>query len=124
MPIEIKMPAISPDFDAGNISSWDIAVGEKVAKGDVLVAIETDKAVIEVEAESAGTLGQILIPAGTDDVPVHSLIGYLLIGNETIADLPSAKASGQAAATPAVLNGNPQSSSTALVTSFLMFQHC
>jgi|TARA_B110000037_G_scaffold186389_1_gene216351 pyruvate dehydrogenase E2 component (dihydrolipoamide acetyltransferase) len=111
------MPAISPDFDAGNISSWDIAVGEKVAKGDVLVAIETDKAVIEVEAESAGTLGQILIPAGTDDVPVHSLIGYLLIGNETIADLPSAKASGQAAATPAVLNGNPQSSSTALVTS-------
>ena len=117
MPIEIKMPAISPDFDAGNISSWDIAVGEKVAKGDVLVAIETDKAVIEVEAESAGTLGQILIPAGTDDVPVHSLIGYLLIGNETIADLPSAKASGQAAATPAVLNGNPQSSSTALVTS-------
>ena len=117
MPIEIKMPAISPDFDAGNISSWDIAVGEKVAKGDVLVAIETDKAVIEVEAESAGTLGQILIPAGTDDVPVHSLIGYLLIGNETIADLPSAKVSGQAAATPAVLNGNPQSSSTALVTS-------
>jgi pyruvate dehydrogenase E2 component (dihydrolipoamide acetyltransferase) len=111
------MPAISPDFDAGNISSWDIAVGEKVAKGDVLVAIETDKAVIEVEAESAGTLGQILIPAGTDDVPVHSLIGYLLIGNETIADLPSAKASGQAAATPAVLNGNPQSSSAALVTS-------
>ena len=117
MPIEIKMPAITPDFDAGNISSWDIAVGEKVAKGDVLVAIETDKAVIEVEAESAGTLGQILIPAGTDDVPVHSLIGYLLIGNETIADLPSAPASGQAAATPAVLNGNPQSSSTALVTS-------
>jgi len=117
VPIEIKMPAISPDFDAGNISSWDIAVGEKVAKGDVLVAIETDKAVIEVEAESAGTLGQILIPAGTDDVPVHSLIGYLLIGNETIADLPSAPASGQAAATPAVLNGNPQSSSTALVTS-------
>ena len=117
MPIEIKMPAITPDFDAGNISSWDIAVGEKVAKGDVLVAIETDKAVIEVEAESAGTLGQILIPAGTDDVPVHSLIGYLLIGNETIADLPSAKVSGQAAATPAVLNGNPQSSSTALVTS-------
>jgi len=117
VPIEIKMPAISPDFDAGNISSWDIAVGEKVAKGDVLVAIETDKAVIEVEAESAGTLGQILIPAGTDDVPVHSLIGYLLIGNETIADLPSAKVSGQAAATPAVLNGNPQSSSTALVTS-------
>mgnify|MGYP000473768741 FL=1 len=90
MPIEIKMPAITPDFDAGNISSWDKAVGDKVAKGDILVAIETDKAVIEVEAESAGILGQILIPAGTDDVPVHSLIGYLLIGNETIADLPNA----------------------------------
>ena len=117
MPIEIKMPAITPDFDAGNISSWDIAVGDKVAKGDVLVAIETDKAVIEVEAESAGTLGQILIPAGTDDVPVHSLIGYLLIGDETIADLPSAKASGPAAATPEVLDINPESNSTGAVTS-------
>jgi pyruvate dehydrogenase E2 component (dihydrolipoamide acetyltransferase) len=94
-----------------------MAVGDKVAKGDVLVAIETDKAVIEVEAESAGILGQILIPAGTDNVPVHSLIGYLLIGNETIADLPSAPVSGQAAATPAVLDVNPQSSSTVAVTS-------
>jgi pyruvate dehydrogenase E2 component (dihydrolipoamide acetyltransferase) len=111
------MPAITPDFDAGNISSWDMAVGDKVAKGDVLVAIETDKAVIEVEAESAGILGQILIPAGTDNVPVHSLIGYLLIGNETIADLPSAPVSGQAAVTPAVLDVNPQSSSTVAVTS-------
>ena len=117
MPIEIKMPAITPDFAAGNISSWDMAVGDKVAKGDVLVAIETDKAVIEVEAESAGILGQILIPAGTDNVPVHSLIGYLLIGNETIADLPSAPVSGQAAATPAGLDVNPQSSSTVATTS-------
>ena len=117
MPIEIKMPAITPDFDAGNISSWDIAVGDKVAKGDVLVAIETDKAVIEVEAESAGILGQILIPAGTDDVPVHSLIGYLLIGNETIADLPSAAASGQAKATPTAVDVNPQSTPSASVSS-------
>ena len=116
MPIEIKMPAISPDFDAGNISSWDIAVGEKVAKGDVLVAIETDKAVIEVEAESAGILGQILIPAGTDDVPVHSLIGYLLIGNETIADLPNAPLAAQISATPAV-EVNPQSTPSSSVTS-------
>ena len=116
MPIEIKMPAITPDFDAGNISSWDKAVGDKVAKGDILVAIETDKAVIEVEAESAGILGQILIPAGADDVPVHSLIGYLLIGNETIADLPKAPLAAQISATPAV-EVNPQSTPSASVTS-------
>ena len=116
MPIEIKMPAITPDFDAGNISSWDKAVGDKVAKGDILVAIETDKAVIEVEAESAGILGQILIPAGTDDVPVHSLIGYLLIGNETIADLPNAPLAAQISATPAV-EVNPQSTPSSSVTS-------
>jgi|TARA_B110000259_G_scaffold113309_1_gene129179 pyruvate dehydrogenase E2 component (dihydrolipoamide acetyltransferase) len=110
------MPAITPDFDAGNISSWDKAVGDKVAKGDILVAIETDKAVIEVEAESAGILGQILIPAGTDDVPVHSLIGYLLIGNETIADLPNAPLAAQISATPAV-EVNPQSTPSSSVTS-------
>ena len=116
MPIEIKMPAITPDFDAGNISSWDKAVGDKVAKGDILVAIDTDKAVIEVEAVSAGILGQILIPAGADDVPVHSLIGYLLIGNETIADLPKAPLAAQISATPAV-EVNPQSTPSASVTS-------
>tara|TARA_B110001452_G_scaffold46044_1_gene35172 strand:- start:9581 stop:10840 length:1260 start_codon:yes stop_codon:yes gene_type:complete len=110
------MPAITPDFDAGNISSWDKAVGDKVAKGDILVAIETDKAVIEVEAESAGILGQILIPASTDDVPVHSLIGYLLIGNETIADLPNAPLAAQISATPAV-EVNPQSTPSSSVTS-------
>ena len=117
MPIEIKMPSITPDFDAGNISSWDKAVGDKVAKGDILVAIETDKAVIEVEAESAGILGQILIPAGTDDVPVHSLIGYLLIGNETIADLPNAPLAAQISATPAVLNSNSENTFNEIETS-------
>mgnify|MGYP001382137012 FL=1 len=117
MPIEIKMPAITPDFDAGNISSWDKAVGDKVAKGDILVAIETDKAVIEVEAESAGILGQILIPAGTDDVPVHSLIGYLLIGNETIADLPNSPLAAQISATPAVLNSNSENTFNEIETS-------
>ena len=107
MPIEIKMPAISPDFDAGNISSWDKAVGDKVAKGETLVAIETDKAIIEVDAESDGTLGQILIPAGSDNVPVHSLIGYLLIGDETIADLPKRTAEGSNVLTPAAPDVNP-----------------
>ncbi len=117
MSIEIKMPSITPDFDAGNISSWDKAVGDKVAKGDILVAIETDKAVIEVEAESAGILGQILIPAGTDDVPVHSLIGYLLIGNETIADLPNSPLAAQISATPAVLNSNSENTFNEIETS-------
>jgi len=117
VPIEIKMPSITPDFDAGNISSWDKAVGDKVAKGDILVAIETDKAVIEVEAESAGILGQILIPAGTDDVPVHSLIGYLLIGNETIADLPNSPLAAQISATPAVLNSNSENTFNEIETS-------
>tara|TARA_B100000787_G_scaffold60433_1_gene44130 strand:+ start:381 stop:1646 length:1266 start_codon:yes stop_codon:yes gene_type:complete len=111
------MPSITPDFDAGNISSWDKAVGDKVAKGDILVAIETDKAVIEVEAESAGILGQILIPAGTDDVPVHSLIGYLLIGNETIADLPNSPLAAQISATPAVLNSNSENTFNEIETS-------
>jgi pyruvate dehydrogenase E2 component (dihydrolipoamide acetyltransferase) len=102
VPIEIKMPAITPDFDAGNISSWDKAVGDKVVKGDTLVAIETEKAIVEVEAESNGTLGQILIPTGTEDVPVHSLIGYLLIGDETIADLPTRPAEGHSVLISAV----------------------
>lgn len=116
MPIEIKMPAITPDFDAGNISSWDKAVGDKVVKGDTLVAIETDKAIIEVEAESNGTLGQILIPTGSEDVPVHSLIGYLLIGNETIADLPKRPAEGNSVLTSADPAAAPEVNPVELLT--------
>ncbi|RDB42525.1 pyruvate dehydrogenase complex dihydrolipoamide acetyltransferase [Halomonas sp. DQ26W] len=87
MPIEIRLPPVTPDFDAGTIGAWAKHVGEPVEKGDVIVEVETDKAMIEVEAEESGVLGRILVGDGQCDVPVHSTIGILLQDGETDADI-------------------------------------
>ncbi|MEH6576954.1 MAG: pyruvate dehydrogenase complex dihydrolipoamide acetyltransferase [Amphritea sp.] len=87
MPVEIKLPAITPDFDAGTISSWTKAVGDPVTKGDVIFEVETDKAVIEVEAEESGVLGKIVVDAGVADVPVNATVGLLLKEGESSAAL-------------------------------------
>jgi pyruvate dehydrogenase E2 component (dihydrolipoamide acetyltransferase) len=62
--IEIKMPRLSDTMEEGAISTWHKQPGDAVAVGDVLVEIETDKAVMEYEAYEAGTLAQILVPEG------------------------------------------------------------
>jgi pyruvate dehydrogenase E2 component (dihydrolipoamide acetyltransferase) len=62
--IEIKMPRLSDTMEEGAISTWHKQPGDAVAVGDVLVEIETDKAVMEYEAYQAGTLAEILVPEG------------------------------------------------------------
>jgi pyruvate dehydrogenase E2 component (dihydrolipoamide acetyltransferase) len=62
--IEIKMPRLSDTMGEGAISTWRKQPGDAVAVGDVLVEIETDKAVMEYEAYQAGTLAEILVPEG------------------------------------------------------------
>src|SRR5580693_9973116 len=58
------MPRLSDTMGEGAISTWRKQPGDTVAIGDVLVEIETDKAVMEYEAYQAGTLAQILVPEG------------------------------------------------------------
>src|SRR6202012_452023 len=62
--IEIKMPRLSDTMEEGAISTWRKHPGDTIAVGDVLVEIETDKAVMEYEAYQAGTLAEILVPEG------------------------------------------------------------
>ena len=62
--IEIKMPRLSDTMEEGAIATWHKKPGDPVAIGDVLVEIETDKAVMEYEAYQAGTLAEILVPEG------------------------------------------------------------
>ena len=64
--IEIKMPRLSDTMEEGAISTWRKQPGDTVAVGDVLVEIETDKAVMEYEAYEAGTLAEILVPEGSN----------------------------------------------------------
>ena len=95
MPIEILMPALSPTMEQGSLTKWLVKVGDTVASGDLLAEIETDKATMEFEAVDEGTIGEILIPEGSQDVAVNTPIATLLDDDET-ADGPDHTASAAA----------------------------
>jgi len=77
MPVNILMPALSPTMDKGNLAKWLKREGDKVKAGDVIAEIETDKATMEYEAIDDGVLAKIVVPEGTQDVPVNQLIAIL-----------------------------------------------
>ncbi len=92
MPIEILMPALSPTMEEGTLSKWLKNEGDKVTSGDVIAEIETDKATMEVEAVDEGTIGKILIAAGTEGVKVNTAIAVLLQDGESAGDVAAPKA--------------------------------
>lgn len=118
MTIKILMPALSPTMTEGKLAKWLKKEGDKVKAGQVIAEIETDKATMEVEAVDEGTMGKIVIAAGTENVKVNELIALLLeegesasalnnvtplpVANPTSAstDTPKAVAMPVAAATP------------------------
>jgi pyruvate dehydrogenase E2 component (dihydrolipoamide acetyltransferase) len=86
MPIEILMPALSPTMEQGSLTKWLVKAGDTVASGDLLAEIET---------VDEGTIGEILIPEGSQDVAVNTPIATLLDDDET-ADGPDHTASAPA----------------------------
>jgi len=91
MPTEILMPALSPTMEKGNLAKWLKKEGDTVKSGDVIAEIETDKATMEVEAVDEGTLGKILVPAGTNDVAVNTPIAMILADGEDASALKDGK---------------------------------
>src|SRR5262245_12279750 len=77
MPTNILMPALSPTMEKGNLARWLKKEGDKIKSGDVIAEIETDKATMEYEAVDEGTLAKIVVPEGTQDVAVNSVIAVL-----------------------------------------------
>ena len=96
MAIDIQMPALSPTMEEGTLSKWLVKEGDTVTSGDILAEIETDKATMEVESIDEGTVGKIIVAAGTEGVKVGAVIMQLLEDGETAADL------GAPAAAPAL----------------------
>ncbi len=105
MPIEILMPALSPTMEEGTLAKWLVNEGDEISSGDVIAEIETDKATMEVEAVDEGILGKILVPAGTENVPVNAAIAVLL-GEGEDASAVEAVATAPAPA-PAPVNDAP-----------------
>src|SRR6476619_1780535 len=77
MPVELKMPALSPTMEEGTLAKWLVKEGDDVKSGDILAEIETDKATMEFEAVDEGTISKILVPEGTDGVKVGQPIALL-----------------------------------------------
>jgi pyruvate dehydrogenase E2 component (dihydrolipoyllysine-residue acetyltransferase) len=84
VPKNILLPEVAADFESGTIEGWLKDVGDRIDIGDPLIEVSTDKAVVEVEAEEAGILGKILIPAGSEEVAVNTPIAILLHDGETV----------------------------------------
>ena len=107
MPIQILMPALSPTMTEGNVASWLKSEGDEVAAGDILCEIETDKATMEVEATDEGTLGRIVVPAGTEGVAVNAVIGLILEEGEDASALDRVEIAAPAVAAPAAAPAEP-----------------
>src|ERR1700741_1724388 len=104
MPINILMPALSPTMEKGNLAKWLKKEGDAVKTGDVIAAIETDKATMEYEAVDDGTLAKIVVPEGTQDVAVNQLIAVMAQEGE---DVKAAAAAGGQGATPTARAPSP-----------------
>ncbi|MFD0859557.1 pyruvate dehydrogenase complex dihydrolipoamide acetyltransferase [Roseovarius aquimarinus] len=87
MPTEILMPALSPTMEEGTLAKWLVKEGDTVSSGDLLAEIETDKATMEFEAVDEGTIGKILVEAGTEGVKVNTVIAVLLEEGESADDI-------------------------------------
>eukprot|EP00040_Diaphanoeca_grandis_P028427 m.164654 g.164654 ORF g.164654 m.164654 type:complete len:480 (+) comp31349_c0_seq1:87-1526(+) len=74
----IRLPALSPTMTEGTIVRWFVAEGGEVATGDTLFEMETDKAVMAVEATEDGFLSKIVLEEGTGGIPIGALCGLMV----------------------------------------------
>ena len=107
MPTNILMPALSPTMEKGNLARWLKKEGDKIKSGDVIAEIETDKATMEYEAVEDGTLAKIVVPEGTQDVAVNSVIAVLAGEGEDVKTAADAAKSAPQAAPQAVAKPVP-----------------
>ncbi|GHA87892.1 pyruvate dehydrogenase complex dihydrolipoamide acetyltransferase [Modicisalibacter luteus] len=93
MPIDIRMPALSPSMTTGKLARWLKAEGDAVEVGDILAEIETDKAIMEFQAVDKGVIDKILVTEGTEGVPVDVPIATLIEDKpESEVDRPTSRA--------------------------------
>ena len=117
MPIDILMPALSPTMEKGNLAKWLKKEGDAVKTGDVIAEIETDKATMEYEAIEDGTLAKIVVPEGTNDVPVNQLIAVLAQEGEDVKAAAAAAAkAGPAAKAATAVEATPKPAQAAAPT--------
>ena len=107
MPISIKMPALSPTMEEGTLAKWLVKVGDKVASGDIMAEIETDKATMEFEAVDEGTITAIAVAEGTEGVKVGTIIATLAGEDEDASATAAPAAKAEPAPAPTTARPEP-----------------
>ncbi len=110
MPTQILMPALSPTMEEGKLAQWLVQTGSRIKPGDVIAEIETDKATMEVEAVDEGTVSELLIAEGTDNVKVNTPIAVVVgegEGNGAAASSAPPRSAPPQAAPAAPVNATP-----------------
>ena len=77
MKTEILMPSLSPTMEEGSLAKWYVKPGDKVKPGDIIADIETDKALMEYESIEEGTIVELIVKEGTENIKVNSLIAVI-----------------------------------------------
>ena len=112
MPIEIRMPALSPTMTEGNLARWLKKEGDEVHAGDVIAEIETDKATMEYEAVDEGRIGKIIVPEGAQGIKVNEPIAVLLEEGEDDAALAQVESAERRAAPAPGTGGRAEAGET------------
>ena len=84
----VTMPALSPTMTDGTLSRWLVSEGDGVRSGDVIAEIETDKALMEIEATDDGHIGKLLVAAGSEGVAVGTAIAEITVDGEAPESAP------------------------------------
>jgi 2-oxoglutarate dehydrogenase E2 component (dihydrolipoamide succinyltransferase) len=101
--MNVLMPQLGETVLEGTVAAWYKAAGDSVAKGDLLLDVETDKAATEIEAPEAGVLSSINVPEG-ETVDVGTVLAVIAVEGESAAEVPAESAppvGAASAATPA-----------------------
>jgi pyruvate dehydrogenase E2 component (dihydrolipoamide acetyltransferase) len=86
----VNMPALSPTMTEGKLTRWLVKEGDQVRSGDVIAEIETDKALMEVEALDDGVVSRIMVAEGSESVAVGAAIAEILGEGEEAGEAPAA----------------------------------
>ncbi|MDI1297395.1 MAG: pyruvate dehydrogenase complex dihydrolipoamide acetyltransferase [bacterium] len=104
----IQMPALSPTMEEGTLAKWLVKEGDRVASGDLLAEIETDKATMEFEAVDEGVIAKIMVAEGSEGVKVGTIIAMIAEEGEDVATVAAGGGKAEAAPAPAVAEAAPK----------------
>ena len=99
MPKDLFMPALGMAQDSGVIAAWRVEAGDRVAPGDVVMEVETDKSVQEIEAREDGYIARLLFEAGAE-VPVGEVVAEVVATAEEAAAAAAGAGEGTADTAP------------------------